>query len=125
MNRKSQRQWKSILAFERSGSREVRELKIFSLALSQYVHPSGSVNIVSSMNCFLFFFFFHSISPERSCFGNINFFIYHTLVVLKPMVSLVGRPIACSARIAVDRQTHTHTQTKYCNPRCACMLTVN
>ena len=23
------------------------------------------------------------------------------------------------------RDTHTHTQTKYCNPRCACVLRVN
>ena len=24
-----------------------------------------------------------------------------------------------------DRQTHTHTQDNYCNPRCACTLRVN
>ena len=38
---------------------------------------------------------------------------------------------ACSARISGDRQTHTHTdrqtdtQTKYSNPRCACVPRVN
>ena len=38
--------------------------------------------------------------------------------VLQPLVSLIGRLVACSARIAADRRTHT--QTKYRNPRCAC-----
>ena len=46
-------------------------------------------------------------------------FIFQTRVVLKPLVSLIGCLVACSARISVDTHTHTHTdkQTIYCNPR--------
>jgi len=31
----------------------------------------------------------------------------------------------CRARISGDRHTHTDTQTKYSNPRCACASRVN
>ena len=41
-------------------------------------------------------------------------FVFHALVALKCLVSLLGRLVACSARIVLD------TQTNYCNPRCAC-----
>ena len=37
--------------------------------------------------------------------------IFHALVALKRLVSLLGRLVACSARIVVDRQTHTHRTT--------------
>ena len=33
----------------------------------------------------------------------------HTLVTLKPLVSLIGRHVACSARISVDTQTDRQT----------------
>ena len=39
------------------------------------------------------------------------------------LVSLITRLVACSARIAADRQTDT--QNDYCNPRCACAPRVN
>ena len=48
--------------------------------------------------------------------------------MLNTMVSLVLLVIARTARIAcglTDRQTDTHTQDKYCNPRCACAPRVN
>ena len=57
--------------------------------------------------------------------------IFHALVALKLLVSLISRLVACSARIVVDRQTNrqtnrqTDTQTNYCNPRCACVPRVN
>ena len=35
---------------------------------------------------------------------------FQALVVLKTSVSLTGRLVACSARIAADRQTETHTE---------------
>ena len=44
---------------------------------------------------------------------------FHALVALKRLVSLLGRLVACSARIVVD------TQTNYCNPHCACAPRVN
>ena len=49
--------------------------------------------------------------------------IFHALVALKLLVSLISRLVACSARIVVDKQTDT--QTNYCNPRCACTPRVN
>ena len=54
-------------------------------------------------------------------------FVFQAPVVLKPLVSVTGRLVACSARISVDGQTDTLTdrQTNYCNPRCACTLRVN
>ena len=53
--------------------------------------------------------------------------IFHALVALKLLVSLISRLVACSARIVVDRQTdgQTDTPTNYCNPRCACAPRVN
>ena len=38
-------------------------------------------------------------------------FIFQVGVVLKPLVSFIGRLVACSARISVDTHTHTHTHT--------------
>ena len=35
--------------------------------------------------------------------------IFHALVALKLLVSLISRLVACSARIVVDRQTDRHT----------------
>ena len=59
---------------------------------------------------------FHGISLKRSRFRKI---IIQVRVVLK---TLMGRLEPCSARIdrQTERDTHTHTQTKYCNPSCAC-----
>ena len=52
---------------------------------------------------------------------------FRALVVLQLLVSLISCVVACSKRIETDRQTdrHTDTQTKYCNPRCACVPRVN
>ena len=48
-------------------------------------------------------------------------------IALKHLVSLLGRLVACSARIVglTYTHTHTHTQTNYCNPCCACAPRVN
>ena len=47
--------------------------------------------------------------------------------MLEPLVLLMSRFGACSARTSGDRHTHTQTdtQTKYRNPRCACAPRVN
>ena len=56
--------------------------------------------------------------------------IFHALVALKPLVSLISRLVACSARIVVDKQTNRQTD-KYAltdqvlYPRCACAPRVN
>ena len=43
-------------------------------------------------------------------FQKIRPFIFQAGVVLKPLVSLTGRLVACSARISVDRQTDRQTE---------------
>ena len=45
------------------------------------------------------------ISLERSHFSRKSPFIFQARIVLKPLVSLLGRLVACSARISVDTQT--------------------
>ena len=55
---------------------------------------------------------------ERSRFSKIATLFFHALVaLLKLLVSLISRPVACSARIVVDRQTdrQADTQNDYCN----------
>ena len=54
-----------------------------------------------------FFACFHGISRTQS-FQENRPFIFQACVVLKPLVSLMGRLVACSARISVD--THTDRQ---------------
>ena len=63
------------------------------------------------------------VSKKRSNFLTKLFFlkrlfIFAPQVTLKSLVFLDCRVIARGARI--ERQTHTDTQTKYSNPRCAC-----
>ena len=72
-----------------------------------------------------FFVCFHAISLERSRFRKIPTSVFNALVALKLFISLISRLVACSARIVVERQTDRDTQTKYCNPGCACALKVN
>ena len=57
-----------------------------------------------------------------SCFGfrKNHLFIIHALIALKPLVSVVTRLIACSARIGISRQTNRQadrqrvTRTTFC-----------
>ena len=65
----------------------------------------------------LFRLFSRHISRTQS-FQENRPFNFQARVVLKPLVSLTDRRVACSSRISVD----THT---YCNPRCACAPRVN
>ena len=53
-----------------------------------------------------FFACFHAISPERSGFSNV---VFHALVALKLLVSLISRLVVCSARIVADKQTDRQT----------------
>ena len=43
--------------------------------------------------------------------------LFHALVALKLLVSLISRLVACSARIVVDRQTDRHTDQLHCKNR--------
>ena len=51
------------------------------------------------------------LSLERSRFKQICHISVLALVALKLLVSLISRPVACSARIVVDRQTQTYRTT--------------
>ena len=44
---------------------------------------------------------------------------FQVRVVLKPLVSLIGHLVACSARISVDTHTHTHTRRQTDKPTLA------
>ena len=56
-----------------------------------------------------FFACFHAISLERSSFSKITTLLFHALVALKMLVSLISRLVACSPRIVVDKQTDRQT----------------
>ena len=74
----------------------------------------------------LFRLFSRHISGTQSFQENRHINI-NLLVVHNPLVPLIGRPVARSARTRADRRTDRQTdkQTKYRNPRCACALRVN
>ena len=69
----------------------------------------------------LFRLFSRHISGTQSFRENRH--IIDLLVVHNPLVPLIGRLVACSARTRTDRQTDR--QNDYCNPRCACAPRVN
>ena len=54
-----------------------------------------------------FFACFHAISRTQSIQQNRH--IFHALVALKLLVWLISRPVACSPRIVVDKQTDRYT----------------
>ena len=56
----------------------------------------------------LFRLFSRHISRTQS-FQQNRHILFHALVALKLLVSLISRLVACSARIVVDRQAHTTT----------------
>ena len=68
--------------------------------------------------CILAFRLFSQHIAQTQSFQENRLIIFQ---VLKPLVSLIGRFVACSARICVD----THTQTDKVTPRCACVPRVN
>ena len=71
---------------------------------------------------------FHTVSLERNRFSKIaKLFSIPLYTALKLLVLPISRLVACSARIVVDnKQTNIQTpQTKYCDPRCACVPRVN
>ena len=70
----------------------------------------------------LFRLFSRHISGTQSFQENRHISI-HLLIVHNPLVPLIGRLVACSARTRADRQTDR--QNDYCNPRCACAPRVN
>ena len=73
--------------------------------------------------CILAFSLFFTAFLLNSVVSGETPFCFQALVARKPLVSLISRLVACSARISGDKQTHT--QTKYFNPRCVCVPRVN
>ena len=59
---------------------------------------------VGVSQCNYGYWLFRLFSHRTQCF-----IIIYALLVLKPLVSLTGRLVACSARITSNRQTDQHT----------------
>ena len=73
-----------------------------TLRFASKVH-SGTDQVEVSQ-CNYAYWLFRLFSHRTECF-----IIIYALLVLKPFVSLTGRLVACSARIAANRQTDQHT----------------
>ena len=84
---------------------------IFFIKFVRY--PSDHFNIFDFMQ-----FSAHHTRSSSNFMLNINLLVVHN-----PLVLLVGRLVACSARTRADRETVR--QNDYCNPRCACAPRVN
>ena len=64
---------------------------------------------VSPVLCILAFSLVFTAYLSNTVVSGKSPFILQARVVLMPLVSLIGRLIACGARISVDTQTHTQT----------------
>ena len=53
--------------------------------------------------------FFACFFAGTQSFQENRLFIFHAFVALRLLVSLIGRLVACTARISVDRQTNRQT----------------
>ena len=69
------------------------------------------------------------IGMETQHFYKKRYFKNKASVALNPLVSVIGRLVACSGRKRGNRQTDGRmdgmTKQLYCNPRCACAPRVN
>ena len=90
-------------------------------SLRQTIHPHTRMSH-GSLARKLFRLFSRHISGTQLFRENRHVNI-HLLVVHNPLVPLIGRLVACSARTRADRQTDR--QNDYFNPRCACAPRVN
>ena len=94
-----------------------------------FLQVSGSVEVSWWDYAYWLFHLFSQHISRMQSFQENHPFRFQVRVVLKMFVSLMGHLVACSVRIAADRQTdrqtERHTQTKYYNPRCACAPRVN
>ena len=76
----------------------------------------NGLNAVEVSQCSLCILAFHLFSRHISrmqSFQQNRQFKFHALVVLKILVSLISRLVACSPRIVVDKQTHTQNDYVY------------
>ena len=92
---------------------------ILALRYNFWVRRAGRGKPVLICN-WLFRLFSRHISRTQS-FQQNRHILFHALVALKLLVSLISRLVACSARIVVDKQTNGQTH----RPKilqCACAL---
>ena len=84
----------------------------FVISYASKVHrASGSAQGTPALLCILVFsLVFTPCFPNAVASGKHHLY-FQALVVLKPLVSLIGRLVACSARIAGDKRTDRHTHT--------------
>ena len=82
----------------------------------QFLAPPRYAELVSANLHIGSFACFHAISLERSRFSKNRHILFHALVALKLLVSLISRLVACSARIVVDKQTNKQTNRQTHRP---------
>ncbi len=78
------------------------------------LHPAIEHDLVvlgKSKPCIGFLLFSRHISRRQSFQDNCLFRTSY-FVILNPLVSLISRLVASSARLASDTHTHTHTQSE-------------
>ena len=86
----------------------------------RYTERADQVVVSPVLLCILAFSLGFTAYLSNAVVSGNSPFTFQAGVVLKPLVSLMGHLVACSARISVG----THRQTDS-NPRCACAPRVN
>ena len=93
-----------------------KPIQSFDVPLLQLQPAGGACAIDRTLRvCWLFRLFSRHISGTLS-FQENRLFYFHAFVALKLLVSLIGRLVACTARISVDRQTDRQTDKQTDRP---------
>ena len=99
--------------------------KIKTLKCKHSANCACLILLIDGLGYWPFRLFSRHISRTQS-FQENRPFIFQARVALKPLVSLIGRLVTCSARISIDRQTDRQTdKPTTVIPRCACAPRVN
>ena len=99
-----------------SGFRAALDLDTYPLSnlirplCAERAKPGRGKPVLIMHNYWLFCLFSRHISRTQS-FKQNRHIRFRALVALKLLVSLISHLVACSARIVVDRHTHTNRQT--------------
>ena len=96
-----------------SGCRAALDLDTYPL--SNLIRPAqnrlNTVEVSQCSLCILAFSLVFTPYLSNAVVSAKSPFYFHALVALKMLVSLISRLVACSPRIVVDKQTHTHKTT--------------
>ena len=106
------RVWHRLVTPVDSMRESTHPFSCYFLCLILRANWSGQVKAVQ----WCFFACYHTWAQS---FQENHNFILQVRVPLKHLVRLITRLVPCSARISIDKQTDR--QTKYYNPRCACV----